>query len=111
MSLSFMAQQQETNLPCIPEGTAVSCASMSVWELLPPSWHEAAGQQLLQDWGPAVSFGVLESKKWSRAVDSWFFPCFPALDPSREVAHREGPDCNPCGQHHSPVTCYLCWAS
>lgn len=30
MSLSFMAQQQETSLPCIPEGTAMSWALMSV---------------------------------------------------------------------------------
>lgn len=93
MSLSFMAQQQETSLPCIPEGTAVSCASMSVWKPFPQasSWHEATRHQLLENGGPAVSFGILESKKWSRAVDSWFLPCLPALDPSREVAHREGP--------------------
>lgn len=85
-----MTQQQETSLPYIPEGTAVSCVSVSVWKPLPQSWHQATRHQLLEDWRPAVSFGVLESKKCSRAVDSWFLPCFPALDHSREVAYREG---------------------
>lgn len=111
-SLSFMAQQQETNLPCIPEDTAVSCASMSVWEPLPPSWHGARRQQRLRDWGPAVSFGSWRARGGAElSVPGSFHASFPALDPSREVAHREGPDCNLREQRHSPVTCYLCWAS